>query len=298
MAPIAAVGPIAGGAEMNVIARVDVPAGTAAGVNPVSFTATSTNNPAQSDTIDDTVTVNTFAAIDFSPDQAGSTTPGGTISYPHTVTNTGNVTDTWDLTFVSSQGWNYVFYDAANNPINSVTLAPGIGVNITVRLTVPAGATVGMVETGVLTATGQVTLVADNVTDVTAIVAGNLQLTKSVAPLGDQLPGTDLAYTVDYQNIGTDDLTAVVVYDAIPTWTWFQVGSATTGTPPATITAVTVEYSDDGGATWTYVPVSGGGGAPAGYDANVSNVRFVMTGNIAAGSGSAVGLGFTARIMN
>jgi uncharacterized repeat protein (TIGR01451 family) len=263
MAPIVSVGPVAGGAEVNVIARVDVPAGTLSGVNPTSFTATSTNNPASSDTIANTVTVNSLAAIDFSPDQAGSTTPGGTISYAHTVTNTGNVADTWDLTFVSSQGWTYVFYDAGNNPINSVTLAVGASENITARLTVPAGATVGTVETGTLTATGQVTLSTDDATDVTVIVAGNLQLTKSVNPVGNQLPGTDLAYTVDYLNIGADDLTAVIIYDALPSWTWFQVGSATTGTPPVTITLVTVEYSDDNGASWVYVPASGAGGAPA-----------------------------------
>ncbi|MGD8413795.1 MAG: hypothetical protein PVF33_06160, partial [Candidatus Latescibacterota bacterium] len=239
-----------------------------------------------------------FASVDFSPDQAGSTTPGGTITYPHIITNTGNIADTWDLSFVSSQGWNYVFYDAGNNPIASVTLAPGASENVTVRLTVPAGATVGTVETGVLTATGQATLVADNATDVTVIVAGNLQLTKSVSPPGNQLPGTDLTYTVDYQNIGTDALTAIVVYDAMPNWTWFQVGSEATGTPPASIISVVVEFSDDNGATWAYSPASGNGGAPAGYDANVTNIRYVLTGNIAAGDGSAVGLGFTVRIMN
>jgi uncharacterized repeat protein (TIGR01451 family) len=296
--PIVATGPIPGGVEWNLIARVDVPAGTPPGVNPTSFTATSTNNPGESDTIANTVTVNSFASVDFSPDQAGSSTPGGTISYPHTVTNTGNVADTWDLTFVSSQGWTYVFYDALNNPINSVTLAPGATENITVRLTVPAGATVGTVETGVLSATGQVTLVADSATDVTVIVAGNLQLTKSVLPVGNQLPGTDLTYTVDYRNIGTDALTAVVIYDALPAWTWFQVGSVTTGTPPGSITGVTVEYSDDNGATWAYAPASGAGGAPAGYDANVTNVRYVLTGDIAAGDGSSIGLGFAVRIMN
>jgi uncharacterized repeat protein (TIGR01451 family) len=298
MAPIVAVGPVAGGAEVSVIARVDVPAGTLPGVNATSFTATSTNNPGASDTIADTVTVNSFAAVDLSPDQAGSTTPGGTITYPHVITNTGNIADTWDLTFTSSQGWNYVFYDAGSNPINSVTLAPGASANITVRLTVPAGATVGTVETGVLSATGQATLVRDDATDVTVIVAGNLQLSKSVNPVGNQLPGTDLTYTVDYQNIGTDAITAIVVYDAMPVWTWFQVGSASTGTPPASVTGVTVEFSDDNGATWAYAPVSGGGGAPAGFDANVTNIRYVLTGSIAAGDGSTVGLGFAVRIMN
>lgn len=298
MAPIVAVGPVPGGSEISVIARVDVPVGALPGVYPTSFTATSTNNPAESDTIANTVTVNAFAAVDFSPDQAGSTTPGGTISYTHTVTNIGNIADTWDLTFVSSQGWNYVFYDSGNNPITSVTLGAGASETITARLTVPAGATVGTVETGTLTATGQVTLVLDNATDVTVIVAGNLQLTKSVLPPGNQLPGTDLAYTLDYRNIGTDGLTAIVIYDAIPNWTWFQVGSVTTGTPPASITAVDVEYSDNNGATWVYVPSSGGGGAPAGFDANVTNVRYRLTGNIAAGDGSTVGLGFAVRIMN
>ena len=102
---------------------------------------------------------------------------------------------------------------------------------------------------------------------------------------------------MDYVNIGADDLTAIIVYDAVPAFTQFQVGSASTGTPPGTIALITVEYSDDNGTSWVYAPVSGGGGAPAGYDANVTNVRFVMTGTIASGAGSAVGLGFTVRII-
>ena len=296
MVPVVSVGPLAAGVEANLIARVDVPAGTLPGVNAVAFSATSTNNPAQSDTINDTVTVNSLASVDFSPDNAGTTSPGGIVSYAHTVTNTGNVADTFDLTFVSSQGWSYVFYDALNNPIVSVTLGLGVSENITVRLTVPAGATIGMVDTGVLTATGQVTLVSDIATDVTTIVAGNMSLTKFVNPVGGQLPGTDLTYTVDYLNVGTDDVTNIVIYDAIPSFTWFQVGSVGTGAPPATIALITVEYSDDGGATWVYGPASGGGGAPAGFDANVTNVRWLFTGDILAGAGSAAGLTMTVRI--
>jgi len=297
LVPVASTGLVGASTEMNLIARVDVAAGAAPGINPVSFTATSSNNPGASDTIANEVDVISAAAVDFAPDQAGTTTPGGIISYSHTVTNTGNVADTFDLTFVSSQGWSYVFYDALNNPIVSVTLAPGAFENITARLTVPAGATIGTVETGVLTATGQATLVFDTATDITTIVAGNLSLVKSVSPLGDQLPGTDLDYTVDYANVGTDDLTNIVVYDAIPAWTWYQVLSVSNGTFPATVTAINWEFSDDGGATWgVYAPVSGGGGAPAGYDANVTNVRWVFTGNINAGGASIAGLSFTVQI--
>lgn len=295
--PIAAIGPVAGFAEVHIIARVNVPAGTAPGLNGVSFTATSNSNGAISDTIANTVTVNTFASVNFAPDLSGNTTAGGTISYTHTLTNTGNVADIWDLTYVSSQGWTYVFYDALNNPIASLSLGAGASATVVARLSVPSGAPIGTVETGTLTATGQVTLVSDDATDVTVIVAGALDLAKSVAPAGPQVPGTELTYTTDYQNIGTSDLTTIVILDALPAYTQFKVGSASLGTPPATVTGVTPEYSNDGGASWSYVPVSGGGGAPANFDANVTNVRFVLAGTLPAGSASTTGVGFVVRIV-
>jgi len=295
--PVAAVGPIGAGAELNVIARVDVPAGAVPGVNPTSFTATSTNNGAISDTIANTVTVNALASVDFAPDLSGNTTPGGVIAYTHTLTNTGNVGDTFDLTYASSQGWVYVFYDALNNPITSVVLAPAASATVIARLTVPAGATIGTVETGTLTATGQGTLVTDDAIDVTVIVAGNIDLTKAVAPGGNQPPGTELTYTTDYQNVGTDSLTTVVILDALPAFTQFKVGSTTNGTPPASVSGVTPQYSNDGGVSWTYAPVSGGGGAPANFDANVTNVRFVLAGTLPPGAASAIGVGFVVRII-
>jgi uncharacterized repeat protein (TIGR01451 family) len=141
-----------------------------------------------------------------------------------------------------------------------------------------------------------VTLASDNATDVTTIVAGNLSLTKAVSPVGPQIPGTDLTYTVDYQNLGGGSLTTIVIYDAVPTWTQFQVGSATAGTAPATVTGIAIEYSNDNGATWAYAPASGGGGAPAGYDASVTNVRWVFTGDLLAGASSTTGIGFPVRI--
>ena len=38
--------------------------------------------------------------------------------------------------------------------------------------------------------------------------------------------------------------------------------------------------TQDGGATWTYTPASGGGGAPAGYDRNVTNIRWLFIGSL------------------
>lgn len=293
--PIVSVGPVAGSGEANVIARVAVPAGWAPGVNATAFTATSTNNTGISDTINNTVTVNSFAAVDFSPDLGGNATAGGTVSYTHTLTNTGNVADTYNLSYVSSQGWTYVFYDAGFNPIASVALGPGASATVIARVSVPAGATIGTTETGVLTAAGA--LASDTATDITVITAGNLSLTKSVLPATDQPPGAVLTYTTDYQNIGTDVLQNVIVLDPIPAYTQYEVGSEATGTPPVSISGITTQWSNDGGVTWTYVPSSGGGGAPANYDANVTNVRFVFTGTMPPGAASTVGLTFAVRII-
>jgi uncharacterized repeat protein (TIGR01451 family) len=297
LTPITGVGPVAGGAEVHVIVRVAIPAGAVPGVNNTAFRATSTNNPAVFDEIVDTVTILQAAAVDIAPNRAGTGTANGTVRYQHTVTNTGNVGDTFLLSALSSNGWSYAFFDLANNPIAAVTLAPAASQDVVVQISIPGGVPLGTVETGTVRVTGSGTGATDAVTDVTTIVAGNLVLTKSVNPAGAQLPGTELTYRTDYANVGTADLTAIVVYDAIPAWTQYRVGSAAQGTLAPGITAVAISFSNDGGATWTYVPVSGGGGAPANFDAGVTNVRWTLTGTLAAGSGTVDGVSFIVRII-
>jgi uncharacterized repeat protein (TIGR01451 family) len=297
LTPIANVGPVAAGGEVNIIARVDVPAGEVPGVNPVDFRATSTNNPGVFDEINNTVTVLGAASVTITPDRNGTGTANGTVRYQHTVTNTGNVDDTWLLSAVSSNGWSYAFFDLANNPIAAVTLVAGASEDIIVQISIPGGVAIGTIETGIVTVTGSGTGATDSATDVTTIVAGNLVLTKSVAPAGDQLPGTELTYRTDYGNVGTADLTNIVIFDAVPAWTQYRVGSESNGTLAPGITGMTAEFSNDGGATWVYVPASGGGGAPAGFDANVTNVRWTLAGTLAGGDSTADGVSFIVRII-
>jgi len=166
-----------------------------------------------------------------------------------------------------------------------------------VQISIPGGVPLGTVETGTVRVTGNGTGATDAVTDVTTIVAGNLVLVKSVNPAGAQLPGTELTYRTDYSNVGTADLTAIEIFDAIPAWTEYRVGSAAQGTLAPGITAITIAFSDDGGATWAYAPASGGGGAPANFDANVTNVRWTLTGTLGAGSGTVDGVSFIVRII-
>jgi uncharacterized repeat protein (TIGR01451 family) len=123
-----------------------------------------------------------------------------------------------------------------------------------------------------------------------------ITLTKSVSPVGAQQPGTDLAYTVAFVNSGDAAGSTLVITDPIPANTDFKIGSATTSLGTTGLTVV-VAYSNNSGGTWTYTPASAGGGAPAGYDRNVTNVRWTFSGNLSQTSPNNTGsLSFSARI--
>lgn len=114
----------------------------------------------------------------------------------------------------------------------------------------------------------------------------NIGLVKSVTPNGTQLPGTELTYTVAFTNTGGRAAASFRLTDPDPattlrlnTNTDFRVGSVVNNLGTTGLT-VTVAYSNDNGATFAYVPVSQGGGAPAGFDRNVTHVRWTFAGNL------------------
>ena len=87
-----------------------------------------------------------------------------------------------------------------------------------------------------------------------------------------------------------------IVIDAIPAYTDFKLGSPGTDLATTGMT-VAIEYSNDGAANWTYTPVSGFGGAPAGYDRAVTHVRWRFTGNLSQTSPNNTGsVSITTRI--
>ena len=110
-----------------------------------------------------------------------------------------------------------------------------------------------------------------------------VDIVKSVDPSGSQIPGTDLTYTITFTNSGSAAAQSLVIKDPIPPNTDFKVGSESHNLGTTGLTVV-VAYSNDSESTWTYTPVSGGGSAPAGYDRNVTNIRWTFTGNLSQGS--------------
>jgi uncharacterized repeat protein (TIGR01451 family) len=110
------------------------------------------------------------------------------------------------------------------------------------------------------------------------------------------LAGSDLIYSIGFTNAGGYNASLFVITDRIPANTDFKIGSVINSLGTTGLTA-TVAYSNDGGSTWTYIPASGGGSAPAGYDRNVTHTRWSFSGNLSQTSPNNIGsIGFTVRI--
>jgi hypothetical protein len=131
---------------------------------------------------------------------------------------------------------------------------------------------------------------------VTHTQTDNLDLTMTITPGTGNSADAELAYVMDYRNTSPNLIVNLVIQNPIAAHTQYRVGSVTRGTPPSDITEVTPLFSSDGGLTWNYSPVSGGGGAPASYDANVTHVRFMLSGVLTPGTSSTTGVGFKVRV--
>jgi hypothetical protein len=182
---------------------------------------------------------------------------------------------------------------------------------ILVRITAPSGKLVLTGFANTIRATSGTTPAANNET-IDRLYTGYLSLAKSQTvanatgkgngSLTDAVPGATIAYVVAYDNQSLEDggtnsspLSArnIILVDAMPANTAFAVGSGTTSLGGG-ITVAGIEYSNDGGLTFTYTPVSGTS-APAGFDGTVTHVRFVLTGAMAPAD-AAGSNGFTVRI--
>lgn len=166
-----------------------------------------------------------------------------------------------------------------SGPINGINQGSDTTNRFTFTVAAPAGVVSGVTLTATATVGGSTSEFSGVVAVTNAAAPAQITLLKSVAPGGPQLPGTNLAYTVQFTNGGGSAASGITLVDAIPASTDFQLGSAAAALGTTGLT-VTIQYSNTGGASWTYTPTSGGGGAPAGYDRQVTHLRWVLAGSL------------------
>ncbi len=261
------------------------------GVDPVS-----TNNSASISLVVQRVDLVLSKVVnDSTPDEGATTTYTLTLNNlgPHTATGV-SVSDLLPagVTYVShfsSSG--HSGYDAITGTWSIGTLAKSASavLNITVSADLGSG---GSTITNTATVSAQ--QADSNSTndsasvDITpvAVAFPNLTILK-MAGVANADPGDLIPYTVQVVNAGSGDAVNVTLSDQLSPYTLFRLDtysgqpfSFSDGASSSGLTLGTPEYSDDNGASWGYTPLSGAGGAPSGYDGNITNWRIVMSGTM------------------
>ncbi|WP_137896335.1 DUF11 domain-containing protein [Ramlibacter sp. 2FC] len=234
-------------------------------------------------------TVQQVAALTLSADGARSVTPGGQVSHPHTLTNTGNGSDSFALAATQSGGFGFTsvsFYADANGdgvadnatPVTATpALAPGAAFRFVVVGTVPVSASSGQTNSLVLTATSGFDAAASASNTDTTTVSTNavIQVSKAI-DLGRGAPGSGpRSYTLTYTNTGNVAATDLTLTDLLPSGMSYLPGSARWSASGGTALTDDTAADDEGGISYDY-NVSG----PRRVTAVIASVGAGVTGTL------------------
>jgi uncharacterized repeat protein (TIGR01451 family) len=130
-----------------------------------TVTATGLTDSSVTDLAVDRTQVAIRYGVLVTPDNTDQGLPGDDVTYTHTVQNTGNFTETFNLSAVSSLGWG-----TALSP-TTLTLDPNQSSSVQVTVTIPAGATTGEIDVTTVTAvsTSLGSSATDSATDTTTV---------------------------------------------------------------------------------------------------------------------------------
>ena len=275
-----------------------------------------------------------ISGVNFVPDRALLGFASLTTTGAHTITHTGNVSDFFDLSSVSSGDFTttisyYLDADSSgtltaadvlltdtdgDGDPDTPLMAPGASIDIVIVYAIPAGVASGNIGTIVTTAASDFQPLAnDIVTDVITIAPGpDLLVTKlattvldpiNLTVLPKAIPGAEILYTVTITNQGPGpvDNDSVIVTDAVDAGLCMKVtdlgggGSGPVafqdGTPSSNLsytfvslasTTDDLEFSNDGGASFTYTPTANA----LGCDPAVTDIRILPKGTFPADTGA------------
>jgi uncharacterized repeat protein (TIGR01451 family) len=233
----------------------------------VQSTAVASTGVIVSDTKTDAVTVTAAQTLSatLSPNNSGQLAPGGTVVYPHTLTNTGNQScGAYTLTATvpaadASLGWTTAIYldvngdgqiDAGDTLVTGPQAGPlavGASQKLLVRVFAPGGASAGATDTTTVTATftDAASCGAPSATDISTVITGQIRVLKTqaadvtcdgvadgafaAAPLSLK-PGQCIVYKVVATNEGTASVTNIAINDAVPAYTSLSATQPTAAT--------------------------------------------------------------------
>lgn len=231
---------VAGGAALMPTAQAAAPTAGSNISNIATASYTDGNGASKTVTSNEVKTivlqVSSFTLV---ADRNATINPNGTATLSHTLTNTGNGTDTFTLN-VSQLGGDdfnlnnvHIYLDSNqdgvpdnNTDITSVTLTANQSVGIIVVSTVPVTQTDGQKAQYTLNATaGFDTSVTRFNTDTVTVSAGaSMQIQKS-ASVASVAPNGDITYTLTYKNTGNGAAAFVTIQDALPNTVTYTAGS-------------------------------------------------------------------------
>ena len=223
----------------SMMAHAAAPAAGASISNQASASYTDASN--QPRTVTSNVvstTVTQVTSMTLTANGAQTATPGSVVYYPHTLTNTGNGTDTFNLTSTNSGGFTMasVQFYADNGsgqptglPITSTgALAAGAAFKFIAVDTLPNTATATQTNAAVVTGTSVFSsgVTASNTDTTTVTTNAVITLTKAIS-VSNGLPGSGpYTYTITYTNTGNSTATAVAITDVIPAGMTYVAASA------------------------------------------------------------------------
>ena len=307
-----------GTAAYTVTGTVNVASGSIVNTATISLDATwLAESNTSNNTATDTDTVVAAADLSITKIASSSFAVGNSATYsltarnngPQSATGTITVSDTLPagLTYVSATGTGWACSSAGavvtctrSGPLTSGTTLPAI--TLTVAVAVAAAPSVSNTASVSSSATFDPVTSNNSSTATTPVLYVSLNKTFTLGG-ANPTPGTDISYTIDISNLGGMPVQNLVVTDPdassvlkISDNADFKVGSVANSLGTTGLT-VSVVYSNNGGTTYAYTPVSGGGGAPAGYDRNVTHVRWNFAGNLSQSVPNNAGsVSFTVRI--